>query len=86
MEHNTYGGGNSSNGGCGCTGNNPNGTDKALQGTEEPDNQRNMGRLLDVVMPGQSIRFGTKTVTYNPDPKVADYKDAKEVMELFLGE
>lgn len=39
--------------------------------------------LLAVALPERSGRQGAKT--YNPDPTVADYADADEVMEFWLG-
>lgn len=44
--------------------------------------------MVDVDAPGAEIFGGTtpskSTVPYNPDPRVADYESAEEVMELFL--
>ena len=80
------GGRDCSSGGCGYTEANQNGTNKALQGGSQSGDRRDMGRLLDVVMPSESSRYRAKTVAFNPDPKVADYKNAEEIMKIFMGD
>ena len=75
-----------SSGGCGYTEANPNGTNKALPGGNQSDDRRDMGRLLDVVMPSQSARHRAETVAFNTDPKVADYESPEEIMKIFMGE
>ena len=80
------GGRNSSFGGCGCTEANQNGTNQALQAIKKPDYRWYLGGLLDVAMQTESARRRAETHSFNPDPKVADYKNAEEIMKIFMGD
>ena len=72
-----------SNGGYGCTGL------RRIGETRTHSKERaDATSMVDVDAPGAEIFGGTKPskspVPYNPDPRVADYESAEEVMELFL--
>ena len=78
------GGRNISSGGCGFTEGLQNGTKEALQGISQSENSGNIFGLLDVAMQAEPPRCRTETRPFNPDPQIADYKDAEEVFKIFL--
>lgn len=63
-------------------------SDKPVERERERERRAASTRMVDVDAPGAEIFGGTtpskSSVPYNPDPRVADYESAEEVMELFL--
>lgn len=85
----THGARHLSNGGCGCSENRKTGTNQT------PYHGNGLHDVLALEMPGESNGLertpfeglqpeGTSHRRFNPDPRVADYENAEEVMELWL--
>ena len=77
---------NCSTGGCGYTGTAENGTKNpqtGISGKIDTDSG-DLSGLLDVAVQRTSRGQRAKTRSYNPDPKIADYESAEEIMEIFL--